>query len=100
MCRSLEHLVHRTALHHFAGIHHRHPVTERSHYPQVVGDKQNRQVLLPCQLAQQSDDLRLHGDVQRRGRLIGDQQFRPTGQRHGNHHSLQLTARHLVRVLG
>ena len=49
--------------------------------------------------AQQVEDLRLHGHVQRRGRLVGDQHGRIAGQRDGDHHALAHAARHLVRII-
>jgi hypothetical protein len=33
-------------------------------------------------------DLRLDGDVERGGRLVGDQHFRIAGERHGDHGAL------------
>ncbi len=53
---------------------------------------------LLLQLQQQLDDLRLDGHVQRRGRLIGNQQLWLTGNRHGDHHALAHPAGELVRV--
>ena len=38
-------------------------------------DEQHRHAVLVLQRAQQLEDLRLHGDVERRGRLVGDQQL-------------------------
>jgi hypothetical protein len=60
-------------------------------------------IAMPCsvfKLTQQFEDLRLHGDVERRRRLVGNQQFGPVGQRHGDHHALPLPARKLVRIGG
>ena len=51
------------------------------------------------QLAHQVEDLRLDGDVERGGRLVGDQQCRFAEQRHRDHHALAHAARELVRVL-
>ena len=50
-----------------------------------------------CRSTQQVEDLRLDGHVERRGRLVGDQQLRVAGDRHGDHHPLAHAARHLVR---
>ena len=47
--------------------------------------------------AQQVQDLRLDGDVERGGRLVGDQQLGVVGERHGDHHPLPLAAGELVR---
>ena len=55
----------------------------------------------PCSCAQareQLDDLQLDGHVERRGRLVGDQQARARRERVGDHHALAHAARELVRV--
>ena len=49
--------------------------------------------------AQQVEDLRLDGDVQRSGRLVGDQQLRLAGERHRDHRTLAHPAGELVRVV-
>ena len=51
------------------------------------------------QLAQQLEDLRLDGDVERGRRLVGDQQLGVAGERHGDHHALAHAAGELVRVV-
>ena len=53
-----------------------------------------------CSADHQVEDLRLDGDVERGGRLVGDQQRRLAGQRHGDHRPLPHAARKLVRVGG
>ena len=50
------------------------------------------------QARQQSQNLRLHRHIQRRGRLIGNQQLRLRGHRHRNHRPLPLPARQLKRI--
>ena len=51
-------------------------------------------------ISRKSDEhLRLHGDVQRGGRLIRDQHFRPADQRHGDGDALPHAARKLMRIL-
>ena len=50
------------------------------------------------QVAQQGQDLRLDGHVQRGGRLVGDQQVGVVGERHGDHHALALSAGQFVRI--
>ena len=49
--------------------------------------------------AQQVEDLRLDRDVERRRRLVGDQQLRLAGERHRDHRALAHAARELVRIV-
>ncbi len=51
-------------------------------------------------LVEQRQDLRLDGDVERRRRLVGDQQLRLVGERHRDHHALAHAAGELVRDTG
>ena len=51
------------------------------------------------QRAQQRDDLRLDGHIERGRRLVGDQELRPADERHGDHDALAQAARQLVRIL-
>ena len=46
----------------------------------------------------QLEDLRLDGDVERGGRLVGDEEVGLHRQRHRDHHALAHAARELVRV--
>mgnify|MGYP003694400329 CR=1 FL=1 len=49
--------------------------------------------------SQQVEDLRLDRDVERRGRLVGDQELGPAGERHGDHHALAHAAGKIVRIV-
>ncbi len=80
------------------GIHDVHGLGDRGDHAEVVGDQEQRHAGLVRDLADQLQDLRLDGDVERGRWLVGDQQLRPSGQRHGDHHPLALAARQLVRV--
>ena len=53
--------------------------------------------VLPAQRDEQIENLRLDGDVERGRRLVGDQQLRPAGERHRDHHALAHAAGELVR---
>ena len=55
--------------------------------------------LVGDQLTQQVEDLRLDRDVERRRRLVGDQQLRLARERHRDHRALAHPARELVRVV-
>ena len=63
-----------------------------------MGDKQHGHALLTLDAPQQIEDLPLRGHVQRRGRLVRNQQLRRKGQRHGDHHALTLATGQLKRV--
>jgi hypothetical protein len=63
-----------------------------------VTDQQQRHAQALLQGFEQQQDLALHGHVQRRGGLVGDQQFRLAGQGHGDHHPLALAAGQLMRI--
>ena len=70
--------------------HDKHVVGDAPDDVEVVGDEQHRHAEPGLQVFQERKDLRLHGDVERRGRLIGDQEIGTIGQRHGDHHPLAL----------
>ena len=97
MLRLVEHLGDRALLDDLALGHHADAVGHLAHDAEVVGDEQQRHAVARLQGLQQLQDLRLDGDVERRGRLVGDQQVGLVGQRHGDHHALALAARELVR---
>jgi hypothetical protein len=65
-----------------------------------VGDQHERHAVLALQAQEQVEDLRLNGHVERRRRLVGDQQARVAGDRHGDHDALVHAARELVRKGG
>ena len=81
-----------------AEVHHGDAVAEELDRGEVVGDEQAREAELLLQVAQQVEDGRLHGDVERRHRLVGDQQARRDAERPREADALALPARELVRV--
>jgi hypothetical protein len=50
------------------------------------------------QPVQEIEDLRLHRDIERRRRLVGEQQGRPAQQRHGDHDALAHAAGEFVGI--
>ena len=64
---------------------------------EVVRDQHQRHAALALQAQQQGEHLRLHGDVERGRRLVGDEQARVAGDRHRQHDALAHAARELVR---
>jgi hypothetical protein len=65
---------------------------------EVMGDQHQPHVLFAHQLLEQVEDLRLGGDVERGGRLVGDQQPRASARCHGDADALALAAGQLVRI--
>jgi hypothetical protein len=55
--------------------------------------------MLTAETLEQSDDLRLHGDVECGGGLVCDEQARAVDERHGDHDALALAAGELMRVV-
>ena len=78
--------------------HHADPVGDPPHDAEVVGDEQHRHARLGLEPRQQLEDLRLHGHVERGGRLVGDEEVGLVGERHGDHDALPLPAGELVRI--
>ena len=80
-------------------VHDDHALRHLGHDPHVVGDEDHGHAVLLLQGADQAEDLRLDGHVERGRRLVGDQDLRAAGERHGDHDPLAHAARQLVRVL-
>ena len=81
-----------------AAIHDQHAVGHLGHHAHVVRDEDHAHVHFLLQLPDQLQDLGLDGHVQRGGGLVGDQQLRLAGQRHGDHDALAHAAGQLVRI--
>ena len=96
----LQHLVARADLDQLAQAQHRDAVRDFRHHAEVMRDEKHAGAAFFLQLKNQTQDLRLRRHVERRGRLIGDQQRGLQHQRHRDHDALALAARELVRVGG
>ena len=96
--RAREQFVDRSALHDPAGVHHGHLVTDLCHHTQVMGNQDDRRIDFAAQVAHQFENLGLRRDIERRRRLVGDQQSGPVEQCHCDHHTLTHAARQLVRI--
>jgi hypothetical protein len=81
-----------------AQVHDGDPVADVADHRQVVSHKEVRQVELPLQLDQQVQHLGLDRNVERRDRLVGDDEFRLQDQGAGDADALALAAGELVRV--
>ncbi len=71
-----------------AGVHDGDDVGVLGDDAEVVGDQEDRHAALALKFSQEFEDLGLDGDVQRRGRLIGDQEPGLAGEGHGDHDAL------------
>ena len=90
MRRRLEHVLDRAVLHDLALLHDADAVSDLAHDTEVMGNEQHGHAHPGLNLLQQFEDLRLHRDVERRRRLVGDQEVRLVGERHGDHYTLAL----------
>ncbi len=84
-------------LHDLAEIHHGDPVADPLHHRHVVRDEQVGEAQFRLEVEHQVHDLRLDRDVQRRDRLVGDDQPGVQGERPGDADALALAAGELVR---
>ena len=98
MLRRTKDLLNAAGLYRLTAIHHQHPIGDIGHDAHIVGDKDHPHRHLLLQDGNELQNLRLDGDIQRRGWLIGYQHRRPTGERHGDHHPLAHAAGELVRI--
>ena len=64
----------RAALDDLAEVHHQHAIAQQPHDVEVVADEQIAHAELALELGQQLQDHDLHRDVERRGRLVEDQE--------------------------
>ena len=81
-----------------AFLHHDEVVGDVLDDADVVRDEQIRDAELALQLEQQVQDLRLHRDVECRGRLIADDELGLDRERARDRDALALAARELVRI--
>ena len=96
--RRVEHLDRLAGLDDVAPLHHDDAVGEVGDDTHVVGDQEDAGVDAVTQVADELEDLRLHGDVERRRRLVGDEHGGIARQGLGDHRPLPLATGELVRV--
>ncbi len=98
MLRILEDRRDRTHLDDASGIHDRHMIGDLRDHAEIVGDQDHRRPRLLLEAADEREDLGLDGHVERRGRLVGDEELRSVGEGHGDHGTLAHAPRELVRI--
>jgi hypothetical protein len=91
-------LLGRAGLHDLARVHDRRPLADLGDDRQVVGDQDQSQAEVTGQPGEQLQDLGLHHDVERGGRLVRQQDLRLTGERHRDRGALPHATGELVRV--
>jgi hypothetical protein len=79
-------------------VHHDDAVADLARHAQVMGDEQHRQPEPVADVGQQAQHLVLHRHIQRRHRLVGDQDGRLERERARQADALALAARELVRI--
>src|SRR6185312_8758148 len=99
MARPLDDVAQRPDLGDAPGIHDRHAVGSLGDHADVVGDQHHRHAMVAAELLQERDDLRLDGDVERGGRLVGDDELRIAAQRQRDDDALTHAAREMVRIV-
>ena len=73
-------------------------LADRGEDREVVADHHEGQLPVADESVEHVEHLGLHHDVERRGRLVGDDQLGVAGQGHRDHDPLPLPARELVRI--
>ncbi len=79
------------------GVHHPHLICHAPRHAQIMRNQQQPHLTLLLNLLQQCQYLRLHRNIQRRGRFIRDEQRRIACQTQGDHDALFQPARQLKR---
>ena len=94
-----EHIVGRALLDDARRIHHVHAVGVARHDAEIVRDDDQRDAEPARQVLHQFEDLRLDRDVERGGRLVGDDELGIAGKPDRDHHALAHAAGEMMRIL-
>ena len=90
--RVAQHHLDRPALHDQPAVHDQHPAAVAGDHREVVADEDQRHPRFGPEAVEQRQDPRLDGDVERRRRLVGDDEARAAADRHGDHRPLPFAA--------
>ena len=99
MARPLENIAHACRLDDAPAVHDRDAPRDFGHDAEIVRHQNGRRARRRLAPGQQRQHLRLHRDVEGRGRLVGDDQLRLAGHRHGDDGALAHAPGELVRIL-
>ena len=78
--------------------HDEHALCDGADKRQIVRDKEQTHPMPLLKVQQEGDNLCLYGDIERRGRLVADENLRVYGHCTCNGGTLALSAAHLVRI--
>src|ERR1700730_9125030 len=98
MLRSAEDTLRGADLDNAAQIHHRDTVGDVLDDLEIVADEEIGQIQPALQIEQEVEDLAAHGDIERRGRLVEDDDVRRDRDRAGDADALALPTAQLVRI--
>ena len=96
MVRVGEQFARGVGLHLLAGVLDDDPVGGFGDDAHVMGDEHEPHAVVAAQRHQEIENLRLDGHVERRGRLVRDEELGPAGERHRDHDPLAHAARELM----
>ncbi len=99
MQRLLEEVLRACHLDEAARIHHRDALAGLRHNPHVVGDEDDRQAKLAAKLGQELEDLVLHRHVERRRRLVRQDDLRRAGKCRRDDDALAHAAAEGMRII-
>jgi hypothetical protein len=99
VARPVDHVGDRADLDDAPGVHDRDAVGGLGDHAHVVRHQHHRGAVVAAQALQHLDDLRLDRHVERRRRLVGDDELRLRGERERDDDALAHAARELVRVV-
>ena len=99
MTRAVKHRIGRALLGDACGIHDDDAVGIARDHAEIVGDDDERDVEFARQILHQFENLRLDGDVERGGGLVGDDELGIARESDRDHHALAHAAGELMRVL-
>ena len=88
MMGAVENVIRRPALADAAAVHDDDLIAHRSDDTEIMGYHDDGHAELLLQLLHQIEDLCLNRHVERGRRLVGDQNIRLAGERHGDHDTL------------
>ena len=98
MARRRENVRGRAAFDYRAGEHERHPVADLRDDAKIVGDENDGGPMRLLHLANKPQNLFLHGDVERRRRLVRDDDLRLERERRCDQDALAHAAGQLMRI--